>query len=338
MTEENKNQTVCNPRILTDVEEPRVAEEWRRSTELWPKKRNERRFLYNLLQAMKILRRRRQYDVMVFDSEMLGNMVALLSAFLPHKVPILMIDCLWYEPRGRLRLWLKRLQFRLQAKTVREFVVWASHEVKDYARMFRLPEGKFKYIPFHHTLEGFDYKVEDGNYIFSGGDGNRDYRCLLEAVRGLDVKVRIATRVTDWNEGAEIPPGVEAGGTSPEEFRKLMAGAKIVVLPLRGGFLLSGGQQTFLNAMALGKPVVVADDKGAHDYIQSGVNGYVAPSGDAAAMSTVIRELLENPGLAQEIGSHAKEACAKYSTTVCMSRILDEARSIAGAGNRGATA
>jgi len=310
-------------RILTDVDEPRVAEEWRRSTELWPKKRNERRFLYNLVQALKILRIRRRYHVMVFDSEMLGNMVALLSALLPYRTPIVMIDCLWYEPRGILRLCLKRLQFRLQAVTVRKFVVWASHEVRDYARMFRIPEDKFVYIPFHHTLEGFDYEVGDGGYIFSGGDGNRDYQCLIEAVRERNISVRIATRLKNWNEGADVPAGVDAHGATPEEFRRLMAGAKMVVLPMRGGFLHSGGQQTFLNAMALGKVVIVADDKGAKDYIQNGVNGLIVPSGDSVALRRELSNVLANPGYAQELAQNAAKAYDEYSTCRCMQRILD---------------
>lgn len=317
-------------RILTDVDEPRVAEFWRAQTELWPKTRNDRRVLHNLVQAWRILRRRRRYDVMVFDSEMLGNMVALLSAFLPDRTPIVMIDCLWYEPRGCFRLWLKRLQFRLQAVAVKKFVVWASHEVRDYARMFRLPEEKFEYIPFHHTLEGFDYEVADGDYIFSGGDGNRDYRCLIEAVRGLNAKVHIATRLENWNEGAEIPAGVVARGATPEEFRKLMAGSKMVVLPMKGGFLHSGGQQTFLNAMALGKVVIVADDKGAKDYIQHGVNGLIVPSGDSEALRRELVNVFSNPGYARKLAQNAAKACEEYSTCRCMQRILDLAYEVAG--------
>jgi len=310
-------------RILTDVEEPRVADFWHQETDLWPKKRNDRRFFHNLFQASKILRIRHRYDVMVFDSEMLGNMVALLSAFIPRRVPILMIDCLWYEPRSRLKLWLKRLQFRLQAKTVRKFVVWASHEVKDYACIFHLPEEKFEYIPFHHTLEGFDFVAGNGDYIFSGGDGNRDYRCLIGAVRGLDIELRIATRLEHWHENLDVPPNVRAGGTTPEDFRRLMAGAKMVVLPMRGGYLHSGGQQTYLNAMALGKVVIVADDRGARDYIQHGVNGLIVPSGDSTALRRELESVLSNPGYAQTLAQNAVKAYEEYSTCRCMRRILD---------------
>jgi len=321
-----------NIRILTDVEEPRVAEEWRRRTELWPKRRRERRIFHCLIQAIKILRLRRQYDIMVFDSEMLGNMVSLLSAFLPDKTPILMLDCLWEHPRNRLHLMLKRMQFRLQARTVRRFIVWAVHEMRDFSETFSLPVDMFQFIPFHHSLEGFHFEVSEGDYIFSGGDTDRDYRCLLQAVSGLDVKVRIATRWKDWNEGADIPACVEAGGTSPEDFRQLMAGAKIVVLPMRRGKLRSAGQQTFLNAMAMGKPVVVADDKGAGDYIDSGSNGIIVPSGNAEAMRTAIRSLLDNPDHARHMGARAREVYEKFSTTVCMQRVLSAAEEIAGEG------
>jgi glycosyltransferase involved in cell wall biosynthesis len=62
-----------------------------------------------------------------------------------------------------------------------------------------------------------------------------------------------------------------------------MAGARLVVLPLKGGLLHSGGQQTYLNAMALGKPVIVADDCGADEYIMHNVTGIVLVPGDRAA-------------------------------------------------------
>jgi len=210
-------------RILTDVKEPRISVEWNRRTDFRPEILGGKGFLSNIIAALRLLRLRKNCDVIVLGGSRKGNLFAILSALWPGKrPPILMIDCLWYKPQNWFQLWLKRLQFHLMARAVNQFVVWASHEV-------------------------------------------RDYETLLKAVEGLGVKVVIATRLSNWNGNVKIPEQVKAFPTSHSDFRKWMAGSRMVVIPMEKGHLHSGGQQTYLNAMAMGKPVVVADDCGAKD-------------------------------------------------------------------------
>ena len=316
-------------RILTDVREPRVFVEWNRRTDYRPEILGGKGFLSNLIAALRLLRLRKNCDVIVLGGSRKGNLFAILSALWPGKrPPILMIDCLWYKPQNRFQLWLKRLQFHLMARAVNQFVVWASHEVRDYAAAFSLPEEKFLYIPHHHTLEGYEYTVGSGDYIFSGGDGDRDYPTLLEAVKGMNVRVVIATRRKDWNGTVSIPSSVEAFPVNNEDFRKWMAGSRMVVIPMEKGHLHSGGQQTYLNAMAMGKPVVVADDKGAKDYIQNGVDALIVPSGDVEAFRIAIKSVLDDPGFSERLGDNAKKAYDAFSTPKCMERILQTAEKI----------
>ena len=316
-------------RILTDVKEPRISVEWNRRTDFRPEILGGKGFLSNLIAALRLLRLRKNCDVIVLGGSRKGNLFAILSALWPGKrPPILMIDCLWYKPQNWFQLWLKRLQFHLMARAVNQFVVWASHEVRDYAAAFSLPEEKFLYIPHHHTLEGYEYTVGSGDYIFSGGDGDRDYPTLLEAVKGMNVRVVIATRRKDWNGTVSIPSSVEAFPVNNEDFRKWMAGSRMVVIPMEKGHLHSGGQQTYLNAMAMGKPVVVADDKGAKDYIQNGVDALIVPSGDVEAFRIAIKSVLDDPGFSERLGDNAKKAYDAFSTPKCMERILQTAEKI----------
>ncbi len=316
-------------KILTDVEEPRVSVEWNKRTDFRPEILGGKGFLSDIIAALRLLRLRKNFDVLVLGGSRKGSLFAILSSLWPGKrTPILMIDCLWYKSQNWFLLRLKRLQFRLMARAVNKFVVWASHEVQDYAAVFSLPEEKFLYIPHHHTLEGYEYTVASGDYIFSGGDGDRDYGTFLKATEGLDVRIVIATRRKDWNGEVSIPSGVEAFPVNHEDFRKWMAGSKMVVIPMEKGLLHSGGQQTYLNAMAMGKPVIAADDKGAEDYIEDGVNGLIVPSGDHKALGKAISRVLESEEFAEKLSDNAKKTYETFSTPKCMERILQAAERI----------
>ena len=318
-------------RILTNVEEPRVAVKWRELTTFRRDLLEGKGILADLRAALTLLRHGREYDAIVLECSRRSNLFAMLAGALPcRKPPVVMIDCLWSRPRSRRDLLSKRVLFRLVTRVVSKFVVWTTREIEDYSAEFGLPKSKFYHIPFHHTLEGFEYEVSDGDYIFSGGDGHRDYVTLVEAVRGLPHKLVIATRCTDWQAGRSLPSNVEARPTSPKDFRNLMAGSRLVVVAMGAGHLHVGGEQTYLNAMALGKPVIVTDDRGAPDYIQHGVSGLIVPPTDAVALREAIESVIENPQFAITLANNARSAYKEYSTTVCMQRILELVYSVAG--------
>jgi len=60
-------------------------------------------------------------------------------------------------------------------------------------------------------------------------------------------------------------------------------------VPLREGMLRSAGQQTYLNAMVLGKPVVVSDVPGTRDHIVDGQTGLIVPPADSDALARTLR-------------------------------------------------
>jgi hypothetical protein len=316
-------------RILTDIK-ARVSTAWKEKTDFWPELQGGRGVFSDFMAAARLLYFSQKYDITVVASNRSGNIFAMMSTLWPGTKPlIMMVDCLWYRPRNRLLLWMKRLQIQIMARAVNKFIVWASHEVRDYATTFNIPEEKLLCIPFHHTLEGYKFEASNGDYIFSGGDGDRDYETLLRAVEGSGVRVIIATRLSNWNGNIAVPEHIKAFPTSHADFRKLMAGSKMVVVPMQRGLLHSGGQQTYLNAMAMGKPVVVADDLGAKDYIQSGTNGLIVPAGDVGALRTAIKSVLDNPVLAAKLSNNARNTYVSFSTTKCMETILRTAEEIA---------
>jgi hypothetical protein len=139
--------------------------------------------------------------------------------------------------------------------------------------------------------------------VFAGGDSMRDYRVLLEAAPQIDAPVVIATRLP---LPSRLPANVTAGPLSSERYNEVAALASVAVVPLIAGSQRSGGQKTYLGAMALGQPVVVPEAPGVLDYVEPGRTGLVPPQGDARALVASINQLLHEPARARELGQAAR--------------------------------
>jgi glycosyltransferase involved in cell wall biosynthesis len=265
--------------------------------------------------AVRLFLRRGRAAGVVTDGGSSGILFAWLQSLVPWgRKPHVMIDCLWYESPSRWKAWLKRLRLRLAARSVTRFVVWASHEVDDYARAFGLPREQLEYVPFHTTLQDYQYEVRDDGYLFAGGNSDRDYPPLVEAVRGLDLPTWIATTRREQFAGLDIPPHVRIEPTSVPGFRQAMAAARLIVVPLKDGLVHSAGQQTCLNAMFLGKPTVAVGRKWARDFITDGVDGLIVDRADPIELRRAIRWVLDHPDAARRMGERGRERAAWFTT------------------------
>ncbi|MHB1424434.1 MAG: glycosyltransferase [Gemmataceae bacterium] len=293
-----------------------------------------KRWAYNLtglLAGVRLFARRRHCQGVVTDGGSSGMIFAWLQTLCPWgRKPHVLIDCLWYLPASPLRAWFKKLRIRLAARSVRRFVVWASHEVEDFARAFALPPWQLKYVPFHHTLHDYHYEVRDEGYLFTGGNFDRDYRTLIEAVRPLDVPVWIASTQRDVLADVELPAHVRVQGTTAEGFRQAMAGAKLTVVAMQPGLLHSGGQQTCLNAMLLGKPTIAVGRRWAVDFISDGEDGLIVDYEDPHSLRRAIRWVLDHPEAARRMGARARERAAWFTTERCMRTVHDLVTEAAG--------
>jgi glycosyltransferase involved in cell wall biosynthesis len=283
------------------------------------------RWAYNLIRvvaAVRLFLRRHRYEGVVTGGGASGLCFAWMQALCPWgRKPHVLIDCNWDLPRRRWGAWLKALRIRLAARSAHRFVVWASHEVEDYARAFGIPEDKLLYVPFHGTAHNYEYEERDDGYLFAGGNYDRDYATLIEAVRPLDVPVWIATTRPEQLAGVDVPAQVRVEGTSAAGFRQAMAAARLVVVPMQAGLLHSGGQQTCLNAMLMGKPTVAVGRKWAVDFIRDGDNGLIVDYEDAAGLRRAVAWVMENPDAARRMGERARIDAARFTTQRTMESV-----------------
>jgi len=173
---------------------------------------------------------------------------------------------------------LARAAMRLVDSPRVHYCVLSSAEVGTFPGIWGVDPGRVHFTPFPHTLydDALDAPTSDGGYVFAGGNSLRDYDLLESAVAGTGVEVHIAAK---WRGlGSK---NVHARVLTHEQFMADLAGCGVCVVPLHRT-VRSAGQQTYLNAMALGKLVIVTEAPGVTDYIEDGITGVIsAPEPDA---------------------------------------------------------
>lgn len=273
----------------------------------WPRLRR----VIDFLEAVRMMWTARSGDVILADGAGSGLWLGLLRSLLGSRgARLLLFDCYWYRP-GPLR----RAIVRLACKRVHAIIVWSRQQIENYSSAYGIPQSKFTFLPYKANFSRHnDRAVSWGGYIFSGGNSERDYATLFRAVRGTGIPTIVSRTDLSVTDGLQCPDNVTVVSAVEPHFRRLMAGADLVVVPIRRGLLRGAGEQTLLNAMWYGKPVIAADDVSARDYIADGTTGFIVPAGDAAALRGAIMRLWNDPALRRRMGEEAKRHAAEHYT------------------------
>jgi len=273
--------------------------------------------------------RANDYDVIFSNGE---NISVPLAAFLKvrsHRPAHVLIGHRISAPK-------KKLLLRMLHPQMDAIFLYAETQ-RTYAEdVLGIPPDKLHLIAFHADSRFFhpmpDSTVE--RRISSAGLELRDYPTLIEAVRGLDVDVRLAA-ASPWSkrknetENRELPANVSARGYGYRELRDLYASSQFVVVPLYDTDF-QAGVTTILEAMAMGKAVIVSRTRGQRDVIQDGVNGLYVPPGDAPALRRAITDLLASPERAAHLGANARRTIeSEMSLDLWTDRIAGVIREVA---------
>ena len=206
------------------------------------------------------------------------------------------------------------------AQFVDRIIVYSSSQIKRHHPSI---QNKYIYIPLPADGE-FELcqSVEPGDYIFSGGGDHRDFKSLIEAVKGLNVKLKIVTfsrKTFDYT--GELPDNCELMWRMPRpDFLKLIAGSLFVVVPLLKG-RYPHGHTTIVQAQCLGKAVISNTDASVEDYITDHQEGLLIPPGDIASYKKAILELMKNKDLRKFCENNAVERSKELTYDAFLQRL-----------------
>ena len=184
----------------------------------------------------------------------------------------------------------------------------------------------------HHLDVDFFRPVpaEQGSYILTvGEDVGRDFPTLIAATRSLDRELVI--------KAGRHPPDVAPDTKnirvirdriSFADLRHLYAQSSVVVVPTHAT-LNACGVSTILEASAMGKPLVISDNPGIHDFCIPDETCLMVPRGDPDAMRQAIQRLLDDRNLRVRLTTNARLFVERHcSDAAHAGRLADAVRSV----------
>lgn len=260
---------------------------------------NPHTLLDELRMLFRVLREARRARVLLLDSSngrIYPDLLAcVLLGFMPRRMrpAIALVGDMW-QPNDGPRGLLERVIIRLADRGIDRYAITTTEELEALPRLWGIDRRKLRVCPFHASFSEEDLREAAppvAGHIFAGGNSNRDYRPLVEAARHLP-EHQFILATNRLHQIVDPPPNVTAGPLPHEEFVRLMRSAAAVVVPVRQDLQRSSGQQTYLNAMLLKKPVIVNEVFGAHDHISSWQDGIIV-DGTPESFAQALRWVLD---------------------------------------------
>jgi glycosyltransferase involved in cell wall biosynthesis len=209
---------------------------------------------------------------------------------------------------------LRQLYYRFVLRPVDGAICHSRLEIARYQQLFIGTQTDFLFVPWGtHVPSAADIAVHtvpgrDPTRItaVAAGRSGRDYPTFAQAARHAQCDAVIICNETASLGGVQAGDGVTIlTKCFGMDYLAQLLHADIVTVPLAVADI-SAGQMVFIQAMALGKPLVVTETDTIADYLTHGTNALLVPRGDADAMADALRRLAQDSALRQSLGDAAR--------------------------------
>lgn len=266
------------------------------------------RFVGLLVRTLALLVRcRRKYDyIFTFECGWESFLVSFIQTFFLFRRPRhVIVQFIMREKRASIASSLKYAFMRWCFSSVHLCICSSRTECGYYEQVFSWPPEKFHFVPLHTDPDLLEHEVGNDGFMISAGRTCRDYGTLITAFEDTTIPLFIVA--SPGNVDVVKSPHVKVFYDMPgSEFVKLLARSLAVVLPLQDR-KISVGQSVLLQAMTLGKAVVVSRVNGTDDYVEHMKTGIVVPPYDPKAIREAVTMLIDDEGLRKTLGNAAQE-------------------------------
>jgi glycosyltransferase involved in cell wall biosynthesis len=269
------------------------------------------------------LSRTRHADVILSDGEHLGLPLALALKVMSSDVPHVMIGHNLLNSRKR------RLLAHVRLRPMDRVIVHSERQVDAIVRSTALRLDQLAVIPYGIDTQFWTSREgafgAEHNHIVSAGREHRDYATLVDALPAT-ARLTVAdhspfTPSATRRDPVTWPDFVSRVTADYLRLRRLYEHAAIVVVPLIESDM-PAGITTLLEAMSMGKPVIVSGTQELQGVVQDRENGLVVPPDDVPAMGAAIAELLDDPILRAHLGMRARQAAVERFDVRCYAAAL----------------
>ncbi len=208
----------------------------------------------------------------------------------------------------RIKLRLMKLAF----PGIDYFLCTSNAEVTIYTKMFGIPSDRICFYPdspSDHLFKNFAVLKKD--YIFAYGNSDRDFKTLIRACKEPLCQVIILSQ--KYIPSLPLPNHIKMikDMVSEEKLIDLILSSRLVVLPLND-YAISAGQNTMIETMALGRPLIVTSNMATIEYATHGDTALFFQAQDVKGLQKQIRFLVQNPEIAEKMGYRAREAIRAF--------------------------
>lgn len=247
----------------------------------------------------------RDYDAIVMkdDLSVMASVAARLSG-----TPLCYLDSMFQLPRHPLR----RIAVKTAARLASKLISYSTTQNALWSRNLGIPADRFAAIPFGLDLKHYQaLPARDssaGDYVLAiGRDPGRDYATLVQAMEGTGLNLKLVTLpylLRDLHVGRDWIEVLQ--DVSYEQLSALYLGATAVVVPLNESYSYPAGIRGMLEAMAVGRPLVVTRTPCLEEYGRNEVEVMFVPPRDTIALRESILRLRDDRALADRLVQHAR--------------------------------
>jgi glycosyltransferase involved in cell wall biosynthesis len=186
-----------------------------------------------------------------------------------------------------------------------EFIAFSDAERRNLTEVVGISSDRMHRVIYRGNMEEpiVTPDASGGDYIFTGGYSNRDYKTFFSAVGPLEDRVvAVASRLN----GLDVTPAnVDLRlDVSWDEFERLVAGSALVVLPLREGGEACG-QNVLFRGIRYERPVIATRHDSLVEYLGDDYPGFV-PAGDPVAMRGAIERTIRDASFRRSLIERVK--------------------------------
>lgn len=260
---------------------------------------------------------RNEYDALFTNGENLGIPLSLLLRWVPRRPGHVTIG--HRLSAGKKALFFRLMRVHAQMDTI---FVYARTQYLHAKEHLGVPASRLDLIAFHadHCFYFPRAEVEPvPTQVCAAGLEWRDYPTLLRAAEQLPQLCFKLAAASPWskhrNEAGEraLPPNVEVRRYPYNELRQLYAESAAVAVPLYENDF-QAGVTTLLEAMAMGKAVIVTHTIGQTDVVVPGETGLTVAPGDVAGWKRAILRVSEDAAFRARLGQNARQWVEQNAT------------------------
>jgi glycosyltransferase involved in cell wall biosynthesis len=266
----------------------------------------EERLRLGILEALFAASHFSRYSVFLSTSEKTAIPLSVFISLIPRKKPHVLIG-------HRLSSNNKKRFFRIWhlRKNIAHIICLCQSQADFAIQQLNFPASRVSFIYDKVDQKFFSPAAHSsGDYLLAVGQEQRDYETLFKAISGTEIPL-VVVASSPWstfNVKIQNPKNVTILTHIPFiQLRDLYASARLVVAPLFNVDYAAGANGV-LEAMSMGKPVILSHSDGIRDYAVDGETGRYSTPGDAVELREKILELWDAPAEQRRLGTNARQA------------------------------